>query len=179
MIRNASLSAGPEYRLCFEGTGYYLDDGTELFFKIVDDAGDSVSYTRRVGDAADAVDDVRDAAGYLDEVVESGSSFWVRNLDNTSDLNADDFLSLKDNGVVKVNTSGSDRPLTGVPNSYYKTGNGEHIFVYDGDGKLIYDISSSRVKGFKINVDPNGVEHYQAYKLEGAVPDAIKELFGW
>lgn len=88
-------------------------------------------------------------------------------------------MLLKDNGVVKVNTSGSDRPLTGVPNSYYKTGNGEHIFVYDGDGKLIYDISSSRVKGFKINVDPNGIEHYQAYKLEGAVPDAIKELFGW
>lgn len=76
-------------------------------------------------------------------------------------------------------SSGSNRPLTGAPNSYYKTGNGEHIFVYDGDGKLIYDISSSRVKGFKINVAPNGVEHYQAYKLEGAVPDAIKKLFGW
>ena len=104
---------------------------------------------------------------------------WVRNLDNTSDLNVDDFLTLKDNGVVKVNTSGSDRPLTGTPNTYYKTGNGEHIFVYDGDGKLIYDISSSRVKGFKINVDPNGIEHYQAYKLKGAVPDAIKKLFGW
>ena len=110
---------------------------------------------------------------------QSATSSWVRNLDNTSDLNVDDFISLKDNGVVKVNTSGSDRPLTGAPNSYYKTGNGEHIFVYDGDGKLIYDISSSRVKGFKINIDPNGIEHYQAYKLEGAVPDAIKELFGW
>ena len=110
---------------------------------------------------------------------EGGNNSWVRNLDNTNDLNIDDFLSLKDNGVVKVNTSGSNRPLTGAPNSYYKTGNGEHIFVYDGDGKLIYDISSSRVKGFKINVDPNGVEHYQAYKLEGAVPDAIKKLFGW
>ena len=119
------------------------------------------------------------AVKHGDEVIEGGTSSWVRNLDNTSDLNVDDFLSLKDNGVVKVNTSGSDRPLTGAPNSYYKTGNGEHIFVYDGDGKLIYDISSSRVKGFKINVDPNGIEHYQAYKLEGAVPDAIKKLFGW
>ncbi len=124
----------------------------------------------------DAVDDMADDAV---NGIKGGSNSWVRNLDNTSDLNVDDFLSLKDNGVVKVNTSGSDRPLTGTPNSYYKTGNGEHIFVYDGDGKLIYDISSSRVKGFKINVDPNGVEHYQAYKLEGAVPDAIKELFGW
>lgn len=81
--------------------------------------------------------------------------------------------------MVHVNTSGSDRPLTGVPNSYYKTGKGEHIFVYDNDGKLIYDISSSRVKAFKINVDPNGGEHYQSYKLDGVVPDAIKDLFGW
>ena len=64
-------------------------------------------------------------------------------------LNVDNFLSLIDNGVVKVNTSGSNRPLRGGANSYYKTGNGEHIFVYDGDGKLIYDISSSRVKGLK------------------------------
>ena len=113
-------------------------------------------------------------AGY-----KGGSNPWGRNLDNTSELNVDDFLTLNDNGVVKVNTSGSDRPLSGAPNSYYKTGNGEHIFVYDGDGKLIYDISSARVKGFKINVAPNGVEYYQAYKLEGAVPNEIKELFGW
>ncbi len=102
-----------------------------------------------------------DVAEEMVQVIKGGNNSWVRNLDNTNDLNIDDFLSLKDNGVVKVNTSGSNRPLTGAPNSYYKTGNGEHIFVYDGDGKLIYDISSSRVKGFKINVDPNGVEHYQ------------------
>jgi len=31
-----------------------------------------------------------------DEVIEGGTSSWVRNLDNTSDLNVDDFLSLKD-----------------------------------------------------------------------------------
>ncbi|MBQ7781905.1 MAG: hypothetical protein IJ405_07790, partial [Lachnospiraceae bacterium] len=131
---------------------------------------EGISEILEVGNSGDGTDGVPS---------EGGTSSWVRNLDNTSDLNVDDFLSLKDNGVVKVNTSGSDRPLTGAPNSYYKTGNGEHIFVYDGDGKLIYDISSSRVKGFKINVDPNGIEHYQAYKLEGAVPDAIKKLFGW
>lgn len=108
-----------------------------------------------------------------------GSGSWRRNLKNTGELNVNDFYSLKDNGVVKVNTSGSDRPLTGAPNSYYKTGKGEHIFIYDNEGKLIYDISSSRVKSFKINVDPKGGEHYQAYKLDGVVPDAIKKLFGW
>lgn len=45
-------------------------------------------------------------------------------------------------------------------------------------GELVYDISSSRVKGFKINVDHNGKERYRAYKLKSSVPDAIKELFG-
>ena len=128
-------------------------------------------YSNGYGDGVDV--------GYNYSSVYEGGSAWIRNQVNTSALNVDDFRKLKDNGVVKVNSSGSDRPLTGEPNSYYKTGNGEHIFVYDGDGKLIYDISSSRVKGFKINVDPNGVEHYQAYKLEGAVPNEIKELFGW
>ena len=61
------------------------------------------------------------------------------------------------------------------------------VFIFQRQGigldnyreKLIYDVSSSRVKGFKINVDPNGIEHYQAYKLKGAVPNVIKELFGW
>ena len=69
MMRNACRS-GPEYRLCFEGAGYYLDEGTELVFKIVDDAGESVSYARRLGDAAaDGLDGVRDASRYVDEVV--------------------------------------------------------------------------------------------------------------
>lgn len=76
-------------------------------------------------------------------------------------MNIDEFAKLKNNGVVKVNSSGSDRPLTSVPNSYYSTENGEHIFVYDGDGKLIYDISNQRVKSFKINIDPNGEEYFQ------------------
>lgn len=103
------------------------------------------------------LDDAAKEGSVADDVIKGGSDSWVRNLENTSNLNVDDFQSLKDNGVVKVNTSGSDRPLNGTPNSYYKTGNGEHIFIYDNDGKLIYDISSSRVKGFKINIDPDGV----------------------
>jgi len=102
MIRNASLSAGPEYRLCFEGTGYYLDDGTELFFKIVDDAGDSVSYTRRVGDATDAVDDVRDAAGYLDEVVESGTTTLNDWINRISDLSKQAPIEISSSATVKI-----------------------------------------------------------------------------
>jgi hypothetical protein len=66
-----------------------------------------------------------------------------------------------------------------TPNSYYTTNNGEHVFVYDGDGKLIYDLSSQRVKSFKINVNPAGKEFFGDYKLNGAVPDFIKNMFGW
>jgi len=86
---------------------------------------------------------------------------------------------LKDNGVIKVNKSGSDRPLNSTPNSVYKTANGERVFVYDGDGKLIYDLSRQRVKAFKINVSPAGKEFFKDYKLDGAVPDFIKKEFGW
>lgn len=108
-----------------------------------------------------------------------GSNSWTRNLKNTADLNVEDFKTLENNGVVEVNKSGSNRPLTGNPNSYYTTVSGNHVFVYDENGKLIYDLSSYRVKSFIINIAPNGVEYYQPYKLNGAVPNAIKELFRW
>jgi hypothetical protein len=84
------------------------------------------------------------------------------------------------NAKSKVNSSGSDRPITGTPNSYYNTAKGEHVFVYDGKGKLIYDLSGDRVKAFNINVNPiTGKEFYQPYKLIGPVPQNIKNLFGW
>lgn len=109
----------------------------------------------------------------------TGNAF-NRGANNTSELKANQFKGLKDNGVVQVNNSGSDRPVTGVPNSYYTTAKGEHAFVYDGKGKLIYDLDAGRVKAFKINVNPiTGQESYNPYKLKGPVPQFIKNLFGW
>lgn len=105
---------------------------------------------------------------------------WSRNLKNVEELNPNDFKTLKNNGSINVNKSGSNRPLTSEPNSYYSTPNGEHIFVYDGRGDLIYDISPKRVKSFKINTNPNtGEQFYQPYKLVGEVPSFILQLFGW
>lgn len=86
---------------------------------------------------------------------------------------------MKDNGVIKVNKSGSDRPQYSTPNSFYKTANGEHVFVYDGKGKLIYDLSKERVASFKLNVNPAGKEFFSKYKLDGNVPNSIKNIFGW
>ncbi|WP_143320250.1 RHS repeat-associated core domain-containing protein [Clostridium sp. HBUAS56010] len=103
-----------------------------------------------------------------------------RNVKTASELDPNTFNGLTDNGTIKVNTSGSNRPLTSTPNSYYKTANGEHIFTYDSKGKLIYDISSSRVKGFELHINPNtGQEFYKDVKLKGDVPDSIKNIFGW
>ena len=95
------------------------------------------------------------------------SDSWLRNLAYTNEIKIEDFSALQNNGIVKVNSSGSNRPLIGESNSYYS------------NGKLIYDVSNERVKGFKINVDPEGIEHYQPYKLKGSVPEEIKKLFGW
>ncbi|MBE5981385.1 MAG: DUF4280 domain-containing protein [Paenibacillaceae bacterium] len=103
-----------------------------------------------------------------------------RNVKVASELDPNTFKGLTDKGTIKVNTSGSNRPLTSTPNSYYKTANGEHIFIYDSEGKLIYDISSSRVKGFELHTNPNtGQEFYKDVKLKGDVPDSIKNIFGW
>ncbi|MCR5836633.1 MAG: hypothetical protein K6G88_09000 [Lachnospiraceae bacterium] len=105
---------------------------------------------------------------------------WNRKISKTEDLNSDSFSNLKDNGTVKVNSSGSDRPLYSDPNSYYSTGNGEHVFIYDGEGKLIYDISPKRVKGFQIDVKPSTKEEFfRPVKLTGEVPTFIKNMFGW
>ena len=75
-----------------------------------------------------------------------------------------------------------NRPLCAYifpPNSFYSTSNGQHVYVYDNNGKLIYDLSSERVKYFKINYSPTGEEFFQPDKLSGSVPKFIKEMFGW
>ena len=111
--------------------------------------------------------------------VEGAGNAFNRAATKTSEINSSSFNGLKNNGTISVNSSGSNRPLTSTPNSYYSTANGEHVFVYDGQGKLIYDLSAERVKAFKININPSGQEFYQPFKLDGAVPDFIKNMFGW
>lgn len=91
---------------------------------------------------------------------EGAGDAFNRAATKTSELNANLFNELKNNGIISVNSSGSNRPLTSTSNSYYSTANGEHIFVYDGLGKLIYDLSAERVKAFKINISPSGQEFY-------------------
>ncbi|MEW4415266.1 hypothetical protein [Clostridium sp. AN503] len=112
-------------------------------------------------------------------MVKGKADSWERNLHNMSELNGFDFKSLKDDGTVKINKAGANRPTKSNSNSFLRTENGEHVFVYDGNSDLIYDISSSRVKGFKINVNPTGEKFFSPYKLDGSVPQFILDLFGW
>lgn len=51
--------------------------------------------------------------------------------------------------------------------------------MYDSKGKLIYDISAERVKGFKLNINPSGQEFFQPFKLKGDTPEFLKQMFGW
>ena len=103
------------------------------------------------------------------------SQSWDRSITSTEQLDSFAFSQLKDNGVIQVNRSGSNHPRYSSPNSYYRTPNGEHIFVYDNQGKLIYDISAKRVKYFIINIDPKGEEHFSPDKLNGEVPASLKK----
>ena len=120
-----------------------------------------------------------DAGKFVEALTKGDSGSWERNLKDTSELNSSDFDKLTDKGTVKVNQAGSDRPPTSKPNSFLRTENGEHVFVYDNNGDLIYDISSSRVKGFKINTNPAGEKFLSPYKLDGPVPQFILDLYGW
>ena len=126
-------------------------------------------------EAADA--EVERGSGAIPET--NPSVAWKRNVQNVNELDKNQFDNLKNNGIVSVNTSGSDRPLYSDPNSYYSTVNGEHVFIYDENGKLIYVLSRQRVKAFLIDTNPEGREFFRNYKVVGQVPDWLKRKFGW
>ena len=122
------------------------------------------------------------SSGTLDRIDTSLSNRfnqWDRTLQNTSELKPSMFHNLTNNGIAQGGRSGSDRPTYSTPNSFYSTSNGQHVYVYDNNGKLIYDLSPERVKYFKINYSPSGKEFFQSDKLDGTVPEFLKEMFGW
>ncbi|MDQ6423102.1 S8 family serine peptidase [Paenibacillus sp. LHD-117] len=97
----------------------------------------------------------------------------TRNVTKTSELDKNLLDNLTDAGTIKSGgRSGGGRPLNGTPNSYVKTDAG-HTLVYDGDGRLIYDISSERVKMTVWDKAPNGNYYPRDVKLEGSVPSEL------
>ena len=116
---------------------------------------------------------------YIDNSLSNQFNQWNRELEYTSELRPAMFHNLKNNGIVQGGRSGSERPVYGAPNSFYSTSNGQPVYIYDRDGKLIYDLSPKRIKYFTINVNSSGKEYFRADKLEGEVPNFIKEMFGW
>ena len=69
---------------------------------------------------------------------------------------------IPDNGVVQGGRSGENRPVYSTPNSFYSTSKGQHVYVYDGDGKLTYDLSPKRIKCFAINTSHSGKEYFNS-----------------
>lgn len=57
--------------------------------------------------------------------------------------------------TLTVGRSGAGRALTGPANSYSLT-NGGHALVYGPDGRILYDVSASRIKAFQWSQTPSG-----------------------
>uniref|UniRef100_UPI0027297DC4 hypothetical protein n=1 Tax=Vallitalea guaymasensis TaxID=1185412 RepID=UPI0027297DC4 len=112
----------------------------------------------------------------LDEEIDDEnerSTKLTRNISNTSELNPNLLDDLEYNGTIESGgRSGGNRPLDGLPNSYVKTKAG-HTYVYDSEGKLIYDISSKRVKMTIWDKAPNGIAYPRDVKLIGSVPKSL------
>ncbi len=95
---------------------------------------------------------------------------------NTSELDPNLPSQLTDEGAVSGGgRSGGDRPLIGSPNSYVTSPAG-HVFIYDDQGRLIYDISNQRVKMTVWDKAPNGNFYPRDIKLSGSVPPEYLRL---
>jgi RHS repeat-associated protein len=96
----------------------------------------------------------------------------------TLDLSA--FKGLVRNpGTVAAGRSGAGRALLGPANSYSVTAGG-HALVYGPEGRLLYDVSASRIKAFQWYKAPSG--HWfprtgSALKFP-EVPQAVLDLLG-
>ena len=71
-----------------------------------------------------------------------------RDITKASEIDGNLLTKLENEGTISTaGRSGGKTPLEGTANSYLKT-DGGHTLVYDSEGRLIYDISSERVKMF-------------------------------
>jgi Pretoxin HINT domain len=106
-----------------------------------------------------------------------GTGQWVvhncampRDITNTSEMDPNAPGQLNNAGVIPGGgRSGGNRPLYGPPDSYIQS-TGGHAFVYDDQGRLIYDIDSNRVKMTIWDQAPNGNFYPRDVKLAGPVP---------
>jgi len=106
----------------------------------------------------------------------SASGGWSRDITDTSQMDSNLPDQLQYRGTLSGGgRSGGARSFEGTPNSYVQTPSG-HVFVYDGQGRLIYDISANRVKMTVWDEAPNGQFYPRDVKLTGPVPPAWLKL---
>jgi hypothetical protein len=127
-----------------------------------------------LGKTAEAVDKADDSVKIIGNIEGSGKvPNLSRNVTKVSELDENMLDGLKNEGTITAGgRSGGDRPLTGTANSYVTTDAG-HTLVYDGDGRLIYDISTERVKMTVWDKAPDGNMYPRDVKLEGPVPNGL------
>ncbi len=104
------------------------------------------------------------------------SGGWDRSITDTSQMDSNLPNQLHYDGTLPGGgRSGGARPFEGTPNSYVQTPGG-HTFVYDNEGRLIYDISTDRVKMTVWDEAPNGRLYPRDVKLTGPIPPEWLDL---
>lgn len=76
---------------------------------------------------------------------------------------------------------GTQLPLFGKPGTYANLGNG-HKIVYGADGRALFDVSTSRIKGIRWNQAPNGgwfPAKGSDTKFQGPVPQSVLNALGF
>ena len=109
---------------------------------------------------------LQDARALYSKIESGGTKGTVeltRDVSETSQLEKGAFSNLKYEGEVSGGgRSGGARPQTGTPNSYVQTSAG-HYLVYDSEGRLIFDVSSQRVKMYILAMSSCQVRFLNGY----------------
>lgn len=111
-----------------------------------------------------------DNAGFIQSLGIDEPDVNTEGITSTSQLDPNLPAQLDDGGTIDAGgRSGGARPLYGPPNSYMTTSGG-HVLIYDGQGRLIFDIDANRVKMTVWDQAPNGNYYPRDVKLTGPVP---------
>jgi RHS repeat-associated protein len=134
----------------------YDDNATT--WQRVDRAAGSVAHISMAGMDATLVGGVSfkvaRGVGGLFTTANGGTRFITNPAGATLDLHTLQGLA-RNPGTVVVGRGGAGRPLTGPANSFSIT-DGGHALVYGPEGRLMYDVSASRIKAFQWNQAANG-----------------------
>lgn len=116
----------------------------------------------------------------LGRAAKTSTRFIVDEVGNVLDIKV--FQGLQEvSAVVKGGRGGTQLPLFGKPGTYANLGNG-HKIVYGANGRALFYVSKSRIKGIQWNQAPNGSwfpAKGSGTKFQGSVPQPVLNALGF